>query len=80
MAASSSAADAPLGRICMDGNSNLVLRQLGSLDGDARRAASTHLDDDGRTPLHWAASFCNRDVVRALCDAGADVAQTDASG
>ena len=37
-------------------------------------------DNDGRTPLHWAAAVCNTDVMEVLIQFGADVSATDNAG
>ncbi|KAI0833419.1 ankyrin repeat-containing domain protein [Trametes gibbosa] len=38
------------------------------------------VDEDGRTPLHWAASSGSVDIARYLIDQGADVNRGDPSG
>ncbi|CDO74938.1 hypothetical protein BN946_scf184945.g10 [Trametes cinnabarina] len=38
------------------------------------------VDEDGRTPLHWAASSGSEDIVRYLVDQGADVNRGDGGG
>jgi len=54
------------------------LLPLTNLEDDSNM--SSHIDSKatwGRTPLHYAASMCNPDVVRVLCDKGTDVCQCD---
>ncbi|KAH9902976.1 ankyrin repeat-containing domain protein [Cubamyces lactineus] len=38
------------------------------------------IDEDGRTPLHWAASSGSVDIARYLIDQGADVNRGDSGG
>ncbi|KAL7279159.1 hypothetical protein ACG7TL_006999 [Trametes sanguinea] len=38
------------------------------------------VDEDGRTPLHWAASSGSEDIARYLIDQGADVNRGDGGG
>lgn len=64
----------------LTGNANLVLRHLSSLSSEAAASEATRVDADGRTPLHWAASSCDVEVVRALCDKGAELDKVDGSG
>ncbi|XP_014663784.1 PREDICTED: uncharacterized protein LOC106806376 [Priapulus caudatus] len=37
-------------------------------------------EHSGNTPMHWAASFGNRDIVQCLCDRGADMNATNSEG
>jgi ankyrin repeat protein len=84
-----------LGKACMDGedslqtvristnppltgNTNMILRYLDNLDDAASIINKT--DKDKRTPLHWASSMGLIEVVRSLCDKGADTEIRDEGG
>lgn len=72
------AASFDLGKACLEGNTNLILRYLDNSD-DASNVINKP-DKDKRTPLQWACSMGSVEVVRALCDKGADVELKDESG
>jgi len=61
------------------GNTNLILRYLNNLDGDVSSVINK-ADKDKRTPLQWASSMGLVEVVRLLCDKGADTELRDESG
>ncbi|KAI0649177.1 ankyrin repeat-containing domain protein [Trametes meyenii] len=61
---------------------NASLRQFGlvrSLVSQDPKLVNA-VDEDGRTPLHWAASSGSVDIARYLIDQGADVNRGDSGG
>lgn len=47
---------------------------------DAQQIDINHLDDQGRTGVHYAASFGHAHVIRFLVDYGADLDAPDSEG
>lgn len=53
---------------------------LQSLDEPARKTLLNHRNHSGNTPLHWAALNTHLECVKALVEAGADLAATNDAG
>lgn len=53
---------------------------LQSLDEPARKSLLNHQNHSGNTPLHWAALNTHLECVKALVEAGADLAATNDAG
>lgn len=53
---------------------------LQSLDEPARKSLCNHRNHSGNTPLHWAALNTHLECVKALVEAGADLAATNDAG
>ncbi|KAJ5494956.1 hypothetical protein N7539_000072 [Penicillium diatomitis] len=66
-----------------NGNSeilNALLQKLSPLDAAQRTAFVNHPNHSGNTPLHWAALNTHLECVKALVEAGADVALKNDAG
>lgn len=59
---------------------NTLLQKLSSLDAAQRTAFVNHRNLSGNTPLHWAALNTHLECVKALVEAGADVAIKNDAG
>lgn len=59
---------------------NTLLQKLSSLDSAQRTAFVNHRNHSGNTPLHWAALNTHIECVKALVEAGADVAIKNDAG
>ena len=57
-----------------------LLQKISSLDTAQRTAFVNHRNHSGNTPLHWAALNTHLDCVKALVEAGADVAIKNDAG
>lgn len=59
---------------------NFLLQKLSPLDSTQRTAFVNHRNHSGNTPLHWAALNTHIECVKALVEAGADVAIKNDAG
>lgn len=59
---------------------NTLLQKLSTLDAAQRTAFINHRNNSGNTPLHWAALNTHLECVKALVEAGADVAIKNDAG
>ncbi|KAJ6130758.1 hypothetical protein N7512_003538 [Penicillium capsulatum] len=66
-----------------NGNNDILsflLQKLSSVDAGQRAAFVNHPNHSGNTPLHWAALNTHLECVKALVEAGADVAIKNNAG
>ncbi|KAJ5573477.1 uncharacterized protein N7459_007904 [Penicillium hispanicum] len=59
---------------------NFLLQKLSAADAALRTAFVNHRNHSGNTPLHWAALNTHLECVKALVEAGADVAIKNDAG
>ncbi|KAJ5737623.1 uncharacterized protein N7483_002748 [Penicillium malachiteum] len=59
---------------------NSLLQKLAAADVEQRTALLNHCNYSGNTPLHWAALNTHLECVKALVEAGADVAIKNGAG